>query len=234
MQSSNRVISKFALHVHVRQTLPACMRNIFKAILLVSLTTETACWVNKNIGDVISKYTEAMYLLSKHQGMSNYLCTIRATLNWLGYGSSHQVPQEKECWLLKIARATVFFFSALEFGPLPNLDWSQPQMRSESLIWLCWCCLAHDKIAFGYPITTYGNRAYPPQIINFHCIFHDIKHPFMETPILQPSCRDISDNVQTHGVPWDADQLPSSWSNSFSTYLSEFWREFQSDWIPIG
>lgn len=62
----------------------------------------------------------------------------------------------------------------------------------------------------------------PPQIINFHCIFHDIKHPFMETPILQPSCRDISDNVQTHGVPWDADHchrrgpthFPRTWASS--------------------
>ena len=158
MQSSNRVISKFALHVHVRQTLPACMRNIFKAILLVSLTTWTACWVNKNIGDMISKYTEAMYLLSKHQGMSNIeQLFVHCKPHWTDWnmGQVTKYPKKRNVDYWKW-RGQLCFFSALEFGPLPNLDWSQPQMRSESLIWLCWCCLAHEKIAFGYPITTYG------------------------------------------------------------------------------
>ena len=36
-----------------------------------TLTTETACWVNKNIGDMRSSYTEAIFALSKNKGMSN-------------------------------------------------------------------------------------------------------------------------------------------------------------------
>ena len=82
----------------------------------------------------------------------------------------------------------------------------------------------------------------PPQIINFHCIFHDINHPFMETPILQPSCRDISDNVQTHGVPWDADHchrrgpthFPRTWASSgASSKVIEFLLDYMVS-IKLG
>lgn len=148
----------------------------------------------------------------------------------MGQVTKYPKKRNVDYWKL---RGQLCFFSALEFGPLPNLDWSQPQMRSESLIWLCWCCLAHDKIAFGYPITTYGNRATPPNH-QFSLYFPWHKTSIYGNPHITTKLQGHLRQCPNARRSMRRRSLPSSWSNSFSTYLSEFWREFQSDWIPIG
>ena len=183
---------------------------------------------------MISKYTEAMCVLRQQEGMSNIeklFVHCKSHPEVIGIWSSLQVSHRKECWL-KMAQANVFyFFPAIEFGPMPNRDWSQPQLRSENVMWLLWCCLAQickDRIWIP-PLQHMGdswNRSMYPNIIHWWvgCFFinHPCVPPLMEPPILQPSCRDISDSVQRRGAPSDADHchrrgpthFPRTWASS--------------------
>ena len=135
-----------------------------------------------------------------------------------------------------MARATVFFFQPLNLVPCPIL------------IGLSHKC--EVKVSYGYvdavwlmrrshldtPLQHMGgswNRATPPNH-QFSLYFPWHKPSIYGNPHITTKLQGHLRQCPNARRSMRRRSLPSSWSNSFSTYLSEFWRKFQSDWIPIG